>query len=62
MKTVKMVRGKDCKHSVVYTAVGDNPAVTSLYVMRSAFENMPSEIEVTIRATVDNAAIKKVAG
>lgn len=58
MTTIRLIRKKDCKHSVVYEALGDaDPPIRSVYLMRSFSPSMPEAIELTLRAiepTTDN--------
>lgn len=46
-----LVRSEDKKHSVIYKPTptsGAEPPLTSLYLMRSAFDEMPAAIIVVI--------------
>ena len=44
---IEMKREKDCKHSVRYSAEGEEH-VQTLYLSRCAAETMPERIRVTI--------------
>lgn len=46
---LRLVRRKECKHSVVYGGLGAGRPFDTLYLKRTFAEKMPYEIEVTIQ-------------
>jgi hypothetical protein len=44
----------DKKHSVCYKAKGDDPAVTTVYLMRTAFK--PNKAPKAIRVTIEDVS------
>lgn len=48
MIQIELNKEKDCKHSVQYKAKEASAAITSVYLMRTAFSEMPDKIFVAI--------------
>lgn len=49
LKVTEMVVEKNCKHVVKYKAIGDNPAISNVYVEKTAFpDGMPDKLFIAV--------------
>jgi len=51
-KTLTFMYEKPCKHSMRYKAMGEDPCIETIYVLRTAFNPMPTQLLVTVSAVV----------